>query len=130
VLIGLLTGSLFYGLGHQPQDARTFFGACFMVGPSRRTMARPASACTQPQPLQRPHPPTHPRPPPWPNHQLPPPPTAATCPPCPPQLVLFMMFGAFPQVSIVQEQKRAWYKHREARMFPAYAQVRGSDSGG
>ncbi len=68
ILIGLLTGSLFFGLGHSPSDARTYFGACFMVA-------------------------------------------------------LFMMFGAFPQVAIVQEQKTAWYKHRDNRMYPAYAQV-------
>jgi hypothetical protein len=46
-------------------------------------------------------------------------------------VVLFMMFGAFPQVSIVQEQKLAWYKHRGNRMYPAYAQVggRGGEGG-
>jgi hypothetical protein len=129
--MGMLTGSLFFGLGHQPQDARTFFGASFMVTPPG-----PPGPCPCPCPPP-PHTHTHTlcRPP-----GLPP----ATHPgrttllllPCltrcsltspallpPPQIVLFMMFGAFPQLSIVQDQKRAWYKHREARMYPAYAQV-------
>jgi hypothetical protein len=140
VIVGLLLGSVFFGLKPTKEDAESFFGMAFQqVGAG--SCATSQLACTKrawalveqgccvahawlladigavkavvdeatddghvvdlnKRPMYRPT----------------------------PAQVLFVAFGAAPQLDLVLSQKALWVKHRDAKFVPPYAQVGGLSS--
>jgi hypothetical protein len=143
VIIGLLLGSVFFGLTPSLKDAPSFFGVAFQQVGSRlpaqggcrrggsvalhcahqpalfasRLSGHPAAGRSRQQPrlVQ----------PPLVRVDREPLLTAAcACLPAPPPQIMFVAFGSFPQMEMVLGQKAVMVKHRDARFMPSYAQVR------